>query len=43
MSSAWRSANFAALASRAAFSCRQTCHVPGKKVERPASSSSTRS
>ena len=41
MSSAWRSAHFAWLASRAAFSWRQTCHLPGKKVERPSSSSST--
>ena len=30
MSSAWRSAHFAWLMSRAAFSWRQTCHLPGK-------------
>ena len=41
MSAPTRSAVFAAWAARAAFSSRQTCHGPGKKSERPASSSST--
>ena len=41
MSSAWRCAHVAWLASRAAFSWRQTCHLPGKKTELPPSSSST--
>ena len=33
MSSACRSAKRACIARRAAFSCRQTCHLPGKKVD----------
>ena len=41
MSTPTRSAVFAAAAARAAFSRRQTCQGPGKKSERPASSSRT--
>ena len=41
ISSACRSAVFAACSARAACSRRQTCHLPGKKTERPRSSSST--
>ena len=39
MSAATRAAVFCACAARWAFSSRQTCHGPGKYVERPASSS----